>query len=376
MSNNRRAIMYVQQLEHMAYEFDELYERLDSNFEDTNTEFAMIIHDKDLNEDGEEVKPHVHVMLYNSNKFAISELRELFNEDSNNCFEYMKSKHAGFMYLIHAGKKDRDKYQYSPSSVKANFDYEQYIKNKLAQVKYSLDDLLSGILKGSISMTDIYNSDEMMKVYLKNKKVIENAISIYREQKREDLKKKPIEVIFIHSQQTGIGKSYLSKNLGVEYLKKTNVSNDIDNSIFITGANNDLFQDYMQEEVIIVDDFKPSNLDYYDLLRLLDPYTEFNYKSRYSNKLIKPYLIIMNSIYPIDRIYRELKSFPDDDEIDNITQLIRRFSLFIDIDNAARVNDDEINVEVSFYRMNIVGNGYEKIFIKKKKSLFQIERME
>ncbi|WP_240388936.1 Rep family protein, partial [Brevibacterium casei] len=89
MSNNRRAIMYVQQLEHMAYEFDELYERLDSNFEDTNTEFAMIIHDKDLNEDGEEVKPHVHVMLYNSNKFAISELRELFNEDSNNCFEYM-----------------------------------------------------------------------------------------------------------------------------------------------------------------------------------------------------------------------------------------------------------------------------------------------
>lgn len=137
------AYMYVQQVDSLplakgqslAKKVDALIKRVKSVPEIKR--YALIVHDKDSDEDGNTIKPHIHVMLELDKQRSVNKIAKAL-DDSSERLESMTKKYKrhgtenGYAYLIHRTQGAEKKYQYSPEEVKANFDYPKYIK-KLQQ---------------------------------------------------------------------------------------------------------------------------------------------------------------------------------------------------------------------------------------------------
>ena len=115
--------------------------------------YAYILHDKDIDENGNPVSPHFHIIL----KFNKDDGRTLKHvsswfgvEEQYVSKSTSKSKTNKFLdmckYLIHTNK---DKYQYDPSLVHSNFDYINFItQTTRAKRKQEIIDL---IMAGTIT---------------------------------------------------------------------------------------------------------------------------------------------------------------------------------------------------------------------------------
>ena len=81
-------------------------------------------------------------------------------------------------------------------------------------------------------------------------------------------------------------------------------------------------QDYEGQHLIVWDELR-DDVEYSELLRLLDPY---NYdkaiSSRYYNKNLMPDIVIITSPYSPDELYRVMRI--TDRKIDKVDQLVRR----------------------------------------------------
>ena len=319
---NRRAIMYMQYLEHLNFDsVDELGERLNSYYpSDSGVEWGYIVHDKDIDPETETlIRPHVHVMIYNSDKFSVKKLKEIFNETKQQYFEFMENKLAGFMYLIHAAKKDQGKYQYNELDVVANFDYVEYI-NKRHHDSSRIDEVLLNVSKGDITFRDIMNDEELSMMYIKHKSNFENALSLAVERRKRMIEEEGINktVVFVYSdeQRSGTGKTFYAKHKANEYAKRTG------KQIYETSSSNDPFQNYRDEEIVILDDIRPSDFEVTDMLKLLDNNQITSSRSRYNNKTILADLIIITSIYTPMEFFERMKNSTNEP----IDQFIRRIT--------------------------------------------------
>lgn len=98
----------------VLYEDDETH-RLALEKIKKNYDYAMILHDRDTNEDGELKKPHYHVVIrFQNAKWSSALASEL--EIKENYFEESRSFKRSILYLIHF--YDEDKFQYSVDDVK------------------------------------------------------------------------------------------------------------------------------------------------------------------------------------------------------------------------------------------------------------------
>jgi hypothetical protein len=80
-------------------------------------EVWAITHDKDINDNGELIEPHTHVILEYETPRKLSTIANLLNV-AENFIEYGKSRNALLRYLTH--KDDRDKFQYEEEEVWTN----------------------------------------------------------------------------------------------------------------------------------------------------------------------------------------------------------------------------------------------------------------
>ena len=85
-------------------------------------QYVYILHDKDLNADGELKKPHWHVLIkgFNSAVWSSSICEQL--GIGENCIEKVRNFQSALRYLIH--KDDLDKAQYSVDDVQGNLKAE------------------------------------------------------------------------------------------------------------------------------------------------------------------------------------------------------------------------------------------------------------
>lgn len=94
--------------------------------------FALILHDKDINELGEIKKPHYHIYIYlhkrNRYTYPINQLSKLLNIEKNRIqIEYTDSELLSIQYLVH--KNNKNKYQYSIKQINTN--NIEYIENMI-----------------------------------------------------------------------------------------------------------------------------------------------------------------------------------------------------------------------------------------------------
>lgn len=83
-------------------------------------ETIYIRHDKDIDEDGNDKKPHYHYVLRLNNACTISALSKRLEVPENLIEPVKKSLNGCLKYLIHFGSDD--KFQYSKDDVQSNSD--------------------------------------------------------------------------------------------------------------------------------------------------------------------------------------------------------------------------------------------------------------
>ncbi|MCG2483645.1 hypothetical protein K4P02_11940, partial [Staphylococcus epidermidis] len=191
-----------------------------------------------------------------------------------------------------------------------------------------------------IKYSDIQNDNDLSLLYAKNKTKIDNALNIASKRRVEARKNMEIPVVWIYGDYSGVGKTAYAKQKAEELKIAYGYSS------YMTSANNDPFQEYKGEEVVIIDDIKPNDIELSDLLRLLDPYNATSVRSRYSNKYVSADVIFVTSMYSPEQFFIESSIDFDKEPID---QLLRRIS---SVCYVKPVNDGEYLAEVNVFKMN------------------------
>lgn len=129
MSGKSRTFLGVLYPDSESYDCSAVLERLSCVFQ----EWAYVLHDADTDENGELKKPHIHWIgkLENATSLtAISDGKHL--GVSSNSIEYCKNWKFAVRYLIH--KDSPDKFQYPQQSIKSNFDFAFFLRDKDAEI--------------------------------------------------------------------------------------------------------------------------------------------------------------------------------------------------------------------------------------------------
>lgn len=227
-------------------------------------------------------------------------------------------------YLIHA--KDAQKHQYSPKEVitLVGEDYSKiYQENKLNWKKGALvktdeqkihklttrqiDVLLEKIMDNEVSRAYVENMPEPRMAYISNRRLFENAFEIANKNKlqryRQDLAAMKFKKINVYLYgDTGVGKSALAREISKAVTEKVyNDTGKVWNTVSLAARN--AMDEYTDEEIIILDDFRSNSMDFNEILTLLDPHHTSPAPARYHNKHIQYRLAIITAPYKLKVMY-------------------------------------------------------------------------
>ena len=325
--------MFVQQIEYFqSSNLQDIIEYMTNILKPLR--FAGILHDKDIGQDGNLVAPHIHLVLQFESARSLNNLAKLTKQPIQ-CFEQWRgSVNNAYSYLVHHTESNQDQYQYSPKEVIANFDYllllDTIERNVTKRYEINdtmiIDNLLDLLYTGNITKSEIEQRltgsqyakarQKIETVYLKR---LETQAELWRQ---EMIDKNEIVTIIWLFGKAGTGKTRLARQYAEQY----------DLNYFITGSIRDPFQQYNLEHVIILDELRPHQFDYSDLLKMFDPYNvKAMASSRYFDKPLLANVYIITSPYSPYNFFLELTKKKQTSHIDSWGQLMRRLSLVVEV---------------------------------------------
>ena len=117
------------------------------------------------------------------------------------------------------------------------------------------------------------------------------------------------------------------------------------------------------QDVLILDELRPSFLALSDLLKISDPFTSSTVKSRYKNKFLNCKILIITTVLSLDSFYEHVFS----EEKEPITQLKRRCSTYIRMDRENICVSVWDNVKMRYSEEVVYKNNLLDEFLKKEK---------
>ncbi|WP_322353815.1 Rep family protein [Paratractidigestivibacter sp.] len=328
-----RAMMYEQQIKHLPCTIDELRDRVDAL---GAKRYGGITHDQDVADSGKPAEDHVHVMLEFKNPRSLSAVAKALGDKPQQIAKWDNGVENGFSYLCHRTTNARDRHQYDPSLVWANFDYPAFLSDtekqvvkasKHAPVRLLLDDLREGRLTKDEVIAQLSGAD-----YARAKRQIEDVHALWLHEEAERWRRDMVEkgtrvkTIWLFG-GSGTGKTNFARHLAEEK----------GGGYFVSGSTRDVFQGYQGQHTIILDELRPESLPYSDLLRITDPNSisyEVMAPARYSDKPLAADLIIVTSPFNPWRFYREQVG-QDRRHTDMFDQMARRLSLVVRMEMSA-----------------------------------------
>lgn len=252
-------------------------------------------------------------------------------------------------YLIHI--KYADKAQYEPSEVvtgggttkdgvnlfKSYMDYynerkkewlEGRAKMKTEQAKMNIDILEEKILTGEVCRNQILLTDQFYDIYARNKRRCDDALDTYAQRKialtvqaMENGEFK-LSVFFIKG-ASGSGKSMFTDSLVKHLQKDAKTELNEDWTVCSVAASNP-FDEYLGEDILVMDDLRGMSLTASDWLKLLDPDRVSYGSARYKNKKMACRVIIINSEKDELEFFYYLKNSGGGDRSEALDQFFRR----------------------------------------------------
>ncbi|GHU35869.1 hypothetical protein FACS1894192_01340 [Bacilli bacterium] len=370
--------------------FEEIYNSLKTmkDFE----EIALIVHDKDKKANDSLILPHIHGYIAFKGAFDLERVARRIGIEPQYVEKPKGGKHVEINnkpYLIHA--KNPEKYQYSASEVETfgTFDYVAYIednadelKKRAATVKrealeISFDYVHEQLLTGKMKLQDLRDDPDLKLLYGRNEDIFNKAVNFYGAdlgyERLKLLKNREYKLTVLYIQAPpGVGKTQLT-GLLAEKLKDYGIKNGFESEIYSASSSNP-FDEYLGEDILILDDLRVKSLSVSDWLKLFDPLNTARMSARYRNKMVVPRVIIVaNYKKPVD-FFQELKGedldqfvrriencveikskqFPlgDDDSIFNVSEVFRS-----DYPRHIQLSDDEIMVLNFDYKQIFTENG-------------------
>ena len=217
----------------------------------TIKQWAYILHDKD------DTRPHYHIYLnFMPNTCDTALVAKWFNlgwtdEDGKehsgeNFIEKVKGRKTDvLLYLTHGNDSQKNKHQYSPSEVHANFDFETEIENSKI-----LGDFEHYSYAQQLQYVNSLPLSEKAQAFTKLEKLWRLRCQVLALNTDRQL-----QVVFICG-RGGTGKTYYAKKL----------LQNLDYDFCISSSSNDPFQDYMGQKAIILDDLRDKSFEFEDLL--------------------------------------------------------------------------------------------------------------
>lgn len=322
--------------------FDRIRELVE---EEEFIEVAFIVHDKDISYGSKLVEPHIHGYIDFPRRLELSKVAMALGVEKERV-ETPKSKGGRHLtrinalaYLIHA--KDKDKYQYPASDVETfdTFDYEAFVnQNREDFEKYaatkkreksdeSLDLTLSKIQLGELTYNDVMEDDSLAFLFGNNQQKFREGFNFYGERQTflrlKSLERKEYQMTVIYIQgDSDIGKSELAKHIALQAQAKLNEVG-LRGDIYSASSSNP-FDNYLGEDILLLDDLREDTMRASDWLKLLDPLNSARMSARYQNKLVVPRLIIMP-------VYMSPKLFFGRIKAEDLNQFLRRINFLVDV---------------------------------------------
>lgn len=337
---NAELVLYPEQLEKML-------EVLNSGWV---KKWAWILHDHDKKKDGTPKENHMHLMCQWAQTTKTSVICNKFGCRENQ-IEAIKGRWADALdYLDHANAPD--KYQYDPSEVHANFDWQEVAKGSTSREKARIEVVIEGITSGKIrkyNMTDYITGEE----YVRHERKIKAAFA-YRDQfvkaHLEELVAMK-NIVWIYG-QTGTGKTTFAKECAKGYKL----------AYTLTSLGKNPFDDYQDEPCVIVDDLRPDDLKFQDLLGVLDPYNFKHAAARYHNKALQTELVIVTTILSPEAFAKACSG--GELGIEDARQLYRRINTVFEINREEVI---EYEYDSNTYLTRKVVSRYPNFWLQIKK---------
>lgn len=330
-------MMYTQQMEHLPFRTrEELEERIKTKLDPKKYAISEV-HDKDIDENGNPVEKHLHVMLCFQNARSLKNVASILGDKPQYLEKWDERANNGFAYLVHATTGAKVKAQYSPENVLANFPYAEELKKQTLEVlkkksKQKIDVLLDAYYNEEMTLDEL-EQELTGAQYGRYKKQIDTITSKILERHadiwRQDMLKnnRRVKVIWIYG-AAGTGKTSLARSIAKQDGR----------AYYVSGSSRDVFQSYNGEHILILDELRSNVIPYHDLLRILDPFgnqERIMAPARYSDKSLACDLIIITTPFnPVD-FYDEI--FDDINTVDSLEQLVRRITITL------YVNSDSIS---------------------------------
>lgn len=338
--------------------------------------FALILHNKDINEKGELSSPHIHFVI----KFKYNRSFKQINKETksipdNHHFRFVENESLSLIYLNHFGYKAiaEGKYIYSFEDLvvfkenkqltgdelrswhrlKAAEDLDDFKTFKKSNSKTkTIDNDLYQTLLGQLRRNEItlhqaekilfdkYGEEQGEVFFIQKQQQFETALNNYSSAKIEEksINKSPLKSLYIYA-PSGQGKSILLQKLISKALEKVSESKAYTAPTYSDTKTYDLAQKYAGESVLEMDDFSPYALGYDEFLKLFPRGKERIIASvRNSNKeLVFDYAFLTKSMLPEDfakqlskkRLAEMKAGLIQDNEINIISQPLDRINLYI-----------------------------------------------
>lgn len=337
-----RTCEIVQQLEYMSQE--DVEAGLDHN---AVQDYAYILHDKDVHEDGTPVAPHWHIMIRFKRPVQTESLCKWFGIKSNMIGYILGTFGDAVAYLTHRNKPE--KYQYLDEEIKSNYDFKVEVEKALSKKKASQrkEEIIELIRSGIVRE---YNYTEYITAleYDKFKRAIDNAFT-YR---RDTLKSldRHMNVIYIYG-GSGTGKTTYAKQLAINKGL----------SCYISSGSNDPLDGYKGQDCLILDDIRPGDFLLSDFLKILDNNTQSIVKSRYKNKLLECQYLIVTTSFDIPVFFDLLL----DSEGESVKQMERRCTLKIQMNTSTMTTYVYQPVSGKYKKVSILKNPVSEVYNKR-----------
>lgn len=306
---------------------------------------AYAKHDKDEIEPGVPKPVHFHVMIRTQKVTTSKFIVKFFKHNGVVCNENMmqKSKHGSYckmvQYLTHKNDESKHQYDYDTEVHKIKGDIDVYYKTDLDVITkqrnafYPIDWTFQkkSYCQQLLEMSEFdFGSGQVGQA--NRIRCCKQLDFLYNQHLREMQSKgvdRNMNVIYITG-ESGTGKTtvakFIAKSLGYD--------------ICISSSSNDPMQDYVGQKCLILDEFRQSDWQLSDLLKMLDNHTTSTIKSRYNNKYMNDCkLIIITSVFPVtDSSYKNY-----DPNNDKLVQLYRRINSYVVVSKDTYVTYEKIN---------------------------------